>query len=78
VRDPRFRNGGNLHSDQKIEVLYKSVMWGMLFAALLYAAVNGVEFRGCTLTELALADHCGSQSEISDTTYPLIYGRPGH
>jgi ribose/xylose/arabinose/galactoside ABC-type transport system permease subunit len=44
VRDERFQKGGKLHSDQKIEVLYKSVIFGALAIAAAYGLVNGVEF----------------------------------
>ena len=43
IRDKRFRNGRMLHSDQKIEVMYKSVMVFALLVFFGYALFNGVK-----------------------------------
>ncbi len=50
IRDRRFRDKktSNIHSDAKIEVLYKSVMVGAATLALAYALFDGAELGGCT------------------------------
>lgn len=46
IRDKRFRQDSNIHSDQKIELLYKSVYWGVGCFVIIYALIRGVDFRG--------------------------------
>jgi hypothetical protein len=41
VTEPRFRTAGSLHSDGKIELFYKPIIWILLVAALLIAAMGG-------------------------------------
>jgi hypothetical protein len=48
VREERFRKTGNLHSDAKIEVLYKSVIWGAVLMVVVYAFMGGVQFHQCS------------------------------
>lgn len=57
VHDPRFREESKLHSDQKIEVLYKSVMWLVGLIALAYAFVSGVQFDGRPLAACFFGTH---------------------
>jgi len=52
IKDPRFRKDSNLHSDQKIEIVYKSVICG----AILIIVVYGV-FDGIRINELAVFQH---------------------
>jgi hypothetical protein len=40
VRDPRFRKGSKLHSDAKIEILYKSVIYGSALIVLIYLPIG--------------------------------------
>jgi phosphoglycolate phosphatase-like HAD superfamily hydrolase len=42
VKDPRFKTTGNLHSDGKIELFYKSVMVVLCFATVMIATLGGV------------------------------------
>jgi hypothetical protein len=55
VRDRRFRDKSMLHSDQKIEVLYKSVIWACIVIFVVYASVNGIKYRDRTAFEWAFA-----------------------
>jgi len=43
IKDQRFRRNSNLHSDQKIEVLYKSVICGAVLILALYGFLGGVQ-----------------------------------
>jgi hypothetical protein len=56
IRDPRFRDPAksNLHSDAKIEVLYKSVIWVVLFLAILYAFFGAIEYEHRSILALWL------------------------
>jgi hypothetical protein len=45
VRDRRFVEDSMLHSDQKIEVLYKTVIWVALIGSIAYAVISGIEFK---------------------------------
>jgi hypothetical protein len=45
ITDDRFTNKSMLHSDQKLEVLYKAVMWAALIGSIIYAVISGIEFR---------------------------------
>lgn len=58
IRDPRFRRDGRLHSDQKIELVYKSVMWSAFVVAVAYAAINGIQIHNCTLIPFFLGNVC--------------------
>jgi len=49
VGDPRFRKGSKLHSDAKIEILYKTVIWASAAIILLYAPIGGLRINGCAL-----------------------------
>jgi len=42
VREERFRNTGKLHSDGKIEVFYKSMMWLLFLTFVVLAAIGGI------------------------------------
>ena len=52
IKDPRFTNGSMLHSDQKIEVLYKTVLWVALIGSFVYAVISGIEFKQRALLSL--------------------------
>ena len=42
VRHEGFRRDGNLHSDGKLEIFYKSVMWGLLLMSISLALAGGI------------------------------------
>jgi hypothetical protein len=44
VRHEGFRKEGNLHSDGKLEIFYKSVMWGLLLLSITLGVAGGVTF----------------------------------
>jgi hypothetical protein len=54
VTEPRFRTAGKLHSDRKIELFYKPIIWISLVAALLIAAMGGVRPRAPERTQPTL------------------------
>jgi hypothetical protein len=54
IKDRRFVVGSMLHSDQKIEVLYKSVIWVAVFGSIVYAVISAVEFKEQALLSLIL------------------------
>ncbi len=54
VEDKRFWNSGDIHSDAKIEILYKSVIWGCLAISVLYGLVAGVKFRDSSVLALVM------------------------
>lgn len=66
IKDKRFRDPttSNLHSDAKIEVLYKSVMIGAALLALAYAFLGGVEFDGCTLFAMIIHGQCPARPSV--------------
>lgn len=45
VRESRYGQTGNLHSDGKIELFYKSVIYGLLFVALIIALFGGISWQ---------------------------------
>jgi hypothetical protein len=45
IKDRRFVETSMLHSDQKIEVLYKTVIWVALIGAIVYSVISGIEFK---------------------------------
>lgn len=45
IKDSRFASNSMLHSDQKIEVLYKTVIWTAIFGSMVYALLSGIEVR---------------------------------
>jgi hypothetical protein len=49
IKDPRFRSESRLHSDHKIEILYKSVIWGAVLVIVAYGLVGGIEVKGSAL-----------------------------
>jgi hypothetical protein len=54
VGDKRFWNNGNIHSDAKIEVLYKSVIWGCVIIFLLYGLFAGIKVGDKSILALIL------------------------
>lgn len=56
IRDKRFRNPSisNLHSDAKIEVLYKSVIWVMVAIIVPYVLFGAVEYDHRSIVALLL------------------------
>lgn len=60
IRDERFRDRtkSNIHSDAKLEVLYKSVIWGAVVLAIAYGMVSGVEFDHCSLPNVLIGARC--------------------
>ncbi len=60
VGDKRFRDktNSNLHSDAKIEVLYKSVIWGVVGILVLYILFGAIEFERCTIFALLFDPSC--------------------
>jgi hypothetical protein len=63
VADMRFRNKTNLnlHSNAKIEVLYKSVIWGVVGILVLYILFGAIEFEECTIFALLFDPSCHQQ-----------------
>lgn len=59
VSDSRFRESGKLHSDAKIEVLYKSVIWGTAAVILVYAFISGIRWEGCSMASRVFGMSCG-------------------
>ena len=60
VRDKRFRKGSMLHSDAKIEVLYKTVIELCLFIALIHGFVSGLRYGGCSALAWLMGSECGA------------------
>ena len=58
IRDRRFRSESRVHSDQKIEILYKSVIWGAVIVIVLYGLLGGIQIRKCALLSLLLSKPC--------------------
>ena len=42
VEEPRYKQSGDLHSDAKIELFYKSVIVVLMLAAAIIAAMGGI------------------------------------
>jgi hypothetical protein len=59
IRDERFRQDSRLHSDQKIEVLYKSVIFGAILIILVYGGMNGLRIHKCPVVPLLFNISCG-------------------
>jgi hypothetical protein len=62
IRDERYWKDKKftLHSDAKIEVLYKSVIICAVAITLLYSIFGGVEFHGCTVFALMTHGKCAT------------------
>jgi hypothetical protein len=45
VKEPRYRETGNLHSDGKIELFYKSVVVILVLAAVVVATMGGIKWE---------------------------------
>ena len=58
VKDKRYRDDSMLHSDGKLEVLYKSVIWGAALASAIYLFAGAIEIHGCSLIGLAFSPQC--------------------
>jgi hypothetical protein len=54
IRDSRFRKHSRLHSDQKIEVLYKSVVWVCIAIIIVYGALGGIQIDKCSVLPFLL------------------------
>lgn len=54
LKEPRFRDKAlsRIHSDAKIEVLYKSVIWTLVPFLVVYAFFGGVKFDGKSLASI--------------------------
>lgn len=59
IRDSRFRKGSRLHSDQKIEVLYKSVIWAAFVIIIIYGLIGGIQIGKCAVLPFLLNRPCG-------------------
>jgi hypothetical protein len=46
VREPRYKETGSLHSDGKIELFYKPIIYALLAAAIVIALFGGVSWEG--------------------------------
>jgi hypothetical protein len=55
LKEPRFRDKtlSRIHSDAKIEVLYKSVIWTLVPFLVVYAFFGGIKFGGYALASIA-------------------------
>jgi hypothetical protein len=58
IRDSRFRKHSRLHSDQKIEVLYKSVVWVCIAIIIVYGALGGIQIDKCSVLPFLLGQPC--------------------
>jgi hypothetical protein len=58
VRDKSFRRESLLHSDQKIEVLYKSAIWVSVAVIVIYALIGGVRIEKCALLPYIIDKTC--------------------
>ena len=65
VHDPRFRQGSKLHSDAKIEILYKTVMWASALLIVAYLPVGGIRISGCALLPIASDKICWASAATS-------------
>lgn len=55
VQDERFRKCSNIHSDAKIEIIYKSVSWGCVAIFVVYAPTGGILIGKDPLLPLVIA-----------------------
>ena len=46
VKEPRYKETGSLHSDGKIELFYKPIIYVLLVAAVVIAIFGGVTWEG--------------------------------
>lgn len=58
IRDKRFREKSCLHSDQKIQVLYNSVVYGAVLVIIVYGLFGGVEIGRCALLPFVSDQAC--------------------
>ena len=49
VKEPRYKETGNLHSDGKIELFYKPIIYALLAAAAAIALFGGISWEGPTV-----------------------------
>jgi hypothetical protein len=64
IKDERFRDPkiSNIHSDAKIEVLYKTVIWTMVVLVVLYLVFGAIEFGHCSAAAWVMDASCATQS----------------
>jgi len=57
IRDSRFRDKSksNIHSDAKLEVLYKTVIWTVIIVAIPYIAISAVRYNNQSLIGLFIS-----------------------
>jgi len=60
IRDSEFRENSRLHSDQKIEVLYKSVIWVAVAIIIIYGLIGGIQIGKCAVLPFLLSLQCGN------------------
>lgn len=67
IKDERFRNRAtsNIHSDAKIEVLYKTVIWAMVVLIVPYILFSAIDFGSCSAFAWIFSPHCAVQSHFS-------------
>ena len=58
IRDKRFRKHSRLHSDQKIEVLYKSAIWVSIAVIVIYGLIGGVQIGKCAVLPYVFDKTC--------------------
>lgn len=58
IGEKRFVEKSILHSDAKIELLYKSVVSGAIAALIVYGALGGVKIQKCSLISIAFNLPC--------------------
>lgn len=58
IRDPRFRKNSRLHSDQKIEVLYKSAIWVSISVIVVYGLTGGVQIGKYAILSYIFSKGC--------------------
>ena len=65
VTEKRFRDKttSNLHSDAKIEVLYKSVIWAVAVLLVPYILFGALEFGHCSLFALIFDPSCRASAD---------------
>ncbi len=64
IKDKRFRDPAtsNIHSDAKIEVLYKTVMWIVAALIVPYVVLGAVELGHCSMAAWIMDESCARQT----------------
>jgi hypothetical protein len=76
IHDEKFRVQSRVHSDAKIEILYKSVIWGSALVIFCYAVLGGITLNNCGPLGIIFDRSCRITTTISEGSKAVLPTRP--